>query len=972
MVSLYLLNSISTRSFLTLVFTSLFLVSLGMISHNVFAMGAQPGSCTNEYDGPFTNATIIVGNQTYYPMKNSVSFQLTNDKGYLLTYTIHTPSQNRQGNSLPGQVIVGTSVNGYFDGYCEGTAYPNSNFTVSGTISHSNGVSPQTSQYVIWGASGNYFSYTVNWVFPGPQTLVASSGNSQISLSWQNSSNNGYSPITNYKIYRSTSSGTETLLATLGNVNSYTDNSVTIGQIYYYYITYVSNFGESATSNEVSATPSTHNTSGDTVTATIQVGNGPTGVAANSDTNKIYVANHRSGTISVIDGSSNSVIATVSSEGDAITTNPATNMIYASSGSAVYVINGSNNNVANTIGISNNGFLGIAVNPNTNKIYVLDNGGIQVIDGSTNSITGSITGWPSNYEPGGVAINPITNTIYVSGGLICCGPGPSQYASKTLFVINGSTNNVMGNVTVGTLPEGITVNPNTNKIYVANFESNSVSVIDGVTNSLVGSITVGTNPQYVAVDPYTDKIYASNIGSNTVSVIDGSSDTVLDTLSVGSWPQGVAVNTNTNVIYVANENSNTVNVINGNTSGTSTVPSSPQNLQTTSGNAQVSLSWSAPSSNGGSPITNYNVYRGTSSGSETLLTAAGNVTSYTDNTVTNGQQYFYKVTAVNSVGESVSSNEASATPTAPTTAPSAPTGLVATMTSSSQINLSWTAPANNGGSAVTGYMIERSTDSGITWSTIVSNTGSTATAYNDTGLVASTTYTYRVSAINSVGTSSPSNTASATTSTTMTTGIALSNTQSTSGTVSSSNTITISSFNVGSDSNRLLVVGVSANNNNVASVTFGGVSLKNIASSFYNNDAEFWYLQNPSGTGDITVTMNGPTQAVVGAYAFSGVNQTTPIPTHVVKHNTSPTSPKISITTKYANDWVLDLPSIYGGSTLSSPTCTQQWDVNVPNAITGASSSIAVPTAGAVTCGWTASSADLYDDAAIEINAASR
>ncbi|MGI0060666.1 MAG: hypothetical protein ACREBJ_12955, partial [Nitrosotalea sp.] len=112
------------------------------------------------------------------------------------------------------------------------------------------------------------------------------------------------------------------------------------------------------------------------------------------------------------------------------------------------------------------------------------------------------------------------------------------------------------------------------------------------------------------------------------------------------------------------------------------------------------------------------------------------------------------------------------------------------------------------------------------------------------------------------------------------------------------------------------------------------------------------------------------TQAAVGAYSFSGVNQTTPIPTHVVKHNTSPNSPKISITTKYANDWVLDLPSIYGGSTLGSSTCAQQWDVNVQDDITGASSSKTVPTPGAVTCGWTASSADFWDDAAVEINAA--
>src|SRR5436853_1345780 len=99
----------------------------------------------------------------------------------------------------------------------------------------------------------------------------------------------------------------------------------------------------------------------------------------------------------------------------------------------------------------------------------------------------------------------------------------------------------------------------------------------------------------------------------------------------------------------------------------------------------------------------------------------------------------------------------------------ATSSLVANTVSSSQINLSWTAP-NNGGSAITGYKIERSTDSGSTWSAIVSSTGSTATTYSNTGLAPSTTYTYRVSAINSVGTSSPSNTASATTQSATTSG----------------------------------------------------------------------------------------------------------------------------------------------------------------------------------------------------------
>src|SRR5438876_9776433 len=60
-------------------------------------------------------------------------------------------------------------------------------------------------------------------------------------------------------------------------------------------------------------------------------------------------------------------------------------------------------------------------------------------------------------------------------------------------------------------------------------------------------------------------------------------------------------------------------------------------------------------------------------------------------------------------------------------------------------------------------MIERSTDGGITWTALVANTGSAMTTYSDTALSHTTAYTYRVSAINSVGTGSPSSTASATT-----------------------------------------------------------------------------------------------------------------------------------------------------------------------------------------------------------------
>ena len=96
------------------------------------------------------------------------------------------------------------------------------------------------------------------------------------------------------------------------------------------------------------------------------------------------------------------------------------------------------------------------------------------------------------------------------------------------------------------------------------------------------------------------------------------------------------------------------------------------------------------------------------------------------------------------------------------TAPGSPTDLSATARGSDEINLSWTAPDS---SDITGYKIESSSDAGSNWSNLVADTGNTNTAYQHAGLSSGDTRHYRVSAINSVGTSAPSNTANATTAT---------------------------------------------------------------------------------------------------------------------------------------------------------------------------------------------------------------
>ena len=90
-------------------------------------------------------------------------------------------------------------------------------------------------------------------------------------------------------------------------------------------------------------------------------------------------------------------------------------------------------------------------------------------------------------------------------------------------------------------------------------------------------------------------------------------------------------------------------------------------------------------------------------------------------------------------------------------APDAPTGLTATASGGTQIDLAWTAPADNGGRVITGYQIEKSDDAGTSWSVLVADTQSTDTLYSDTTLSGGETRHYRVSAINSIGTGAASN-----------------------------------------------------------------------------------------------------------------------------------------------------------------------------------------------------------------------
>ena len=202
----------------------------------------------------------------------------------------------------------------------------------------------------------------------------------------------------------------------------------------------------------------------------------------------------------------------------------------------------------------------------------------------------------------------------------------------------------------------------------------------------------------------------------------------------------------------------------GRTTATS-APGAPTGLSATaSGTTAINLSWSAPGSTGGSAITGYRIEvssNGTSSWTNLVANTSNTTTTYAHTGLTAGTTRHYRVSAINANGTGVPSNVANATTGA--TAPGAPTGLTATASGTTAINLSWSAPGSTGGSAITGYKIEVSSNGGSSWTNLVANTSNTTTTYAHTGLTAGATRHYRVSAINTNGAGTASNVANATT-----------------------------------------------------------------------------------------------------------------------------------------------------------------------------------------------------------------
>jgi YVTN family beta-propeller protein len=402
---------------------------------------------------------------------------------------------------------------------------------------------------------------------------------------------------------------------------------------------------------DTSTCNATENSSCAQTPPTSQVGDGTQALATDPSTGTVYAANFSAGTISVVSsGSCNATVtrdcrteaptAPVGSAPSGVAVDTATHTVYVANqgDNTVSVLDASRCSASVATGCASplatvhvgDGPTGVAVDQATDSVYVANNSGdtVSVINGATCSATDqtSCAGTPATLTVGNgpfaIGIDSTTDSVYVTDAGTYSG---TKGNGDTVSVIDGATCNATvqsgcgqtpGTVTVGVVPLGIGVNPTTNSIYVANTGplhasdsalGHTVSLIDGATcngthragcGQAAATVTVGAAPFDVAVDQSTNKIYvANNTGGDTpasLSVISGVSCDAAKTSGCaaqppelpfpGFAPNGIALDPTNHVLYTANFYGANVSAIDlTSADGSRTAPlfavgSSPENL----------------------------------------------------------------------------------------------------------------------------------------------------------------------------------------------------------------------------------------------------------------------------------------------------------------------------------------------------------------------------------------------------------
>ncbi len=258
------------------------------------------------------------------------------------------------------------------------------------------------------------------------------------------------------------------------------------------------------------------------------VGDQPWGITYFAALDKVYVANWGDGTVSVLDGGTLKLLATIQVGANPTWLRQAGDKIQLIDYGAdnLVTIDPATDTVYRTQHLSRtNGNWALAYNPNLDLTYVTsrDSKSITVVD-ATGERTVLLAGPSIAWEPYQLDFNPVLNRLYV----ICDVDG--QLNDEVLvYQPNGITLARVGRITVGSAgPDmpwgedgrgGVIANPITGSVFVSNAYDNNVSVIDGMTNTVVATVSTGKSPFGLGIDPARKRIYSANRESDNVTMI---------------------------------------------------------------------------------------------------------------------------------------------------------------------------------------------------------------------------------------------------------------------------------------------------------------------------------------------------------------------------------------------------------------------------------------------------------------------
>ena len=313
---------------------------------------------------------------------------------------------------------------------------------------------------------------------------------------------------------------------------------------------YVANDGEGTGSGTLSVV----NTSTNLASAPIPGFPDPEGLAFDSSNSYLFVPEFTPccpSDVTVFDTLTDSVVGSIPLGGfnpTAAVFDSRNGDIYVSdtNGQNVSVLNGSTDSLVTTVPVAHSGNpLGLAFDAANGNIYVTNGGAgtISVINGSDNAVLGSFPA-PVGSSPVSIAVDSSNGYLYVGDA------GGFNTSGGSVAVLDAANGTVVATLPVGAYPRAIAVDPQTNRIFVTGNNvvqggngstgTGNLTVIDGQTNRIVGSIPVLRDPSAIVYDASNRDLYVADEGSNAVSVIPANLTTYPVTVTESGLPDGTA------------------------------------------------------------------------------------------------------------------------------------------------------------------------------------------------------------------------------------------------------------------------------------------------------------------------------------------------------------------------------------------------------------------------------------------------